>query len=325
MKEYVYHLYHAHNTYRDPRRHTVLKKLMKYTKQDWIKHINSINWGKFITNTTISEPKQDIQVLSDFKYYTEPILSICIVNYRRFNTLIRTLKKYTEFGININLFLWINDSSFFSKEQHKKIESICSKLYHHEIIKNEDNVGTGKSRHMLLSLAYESGTPYIMTTDDDMLYNNEDELLIGPSFLQSNDDYDAIGIWCEPITCAHYIVGDEILNFKPKKGLQEVDVLGAATMTMRRSVISDCLTDERMVVSLVDIDFSLCLKNNGHKMCLLCDDRWKPTNINDLSDTIYKNERYSIKYRKISENILMKKWGLVYKWRNFNTLEEYNG
>jgi len=54
FKSSVYHLYHAHKTYRNPKRFTIFRKMSLYSREQWIRHMNSIKWGEFAKHTVIN-------------------------------------------------------------------------------------------------------------------------------------------------------------------------------------------------------------------------------------------------------------------------------
>ena len=330
FKSGVYHLFHGHETFKDPKRFDTFNKLKNYTKEDWLSQIDSYEWGKPVQNTllyNVNISDYTPQISIDLLKSKIPVITICIVSYRRFDTLIKSLSQYIKFSIPINLLLWLNSYTDYTKLELEQIKKICSKLYSFDIIYHDTNVGTGYSRNVLLSKAYkEYDTPYIITTDDDILYNNEEELLIGPSLLDQIrfKEYGAVGIWCDPIYNSLYISDNKLKNYKSKNGFNDIDSLGAATMTIRRSILKKCNVDPNYIIGWVDADFSFEIKKQGYKIGLLCDERWKPLNIADKSDIIYKKARSDKKIKKKSIDLFYKKWGIIPEWRHQDKISEYN-
>jgi len=326
----VYHLYHGHETYRDPARFKLFNKLKSYTKKDWLKQIDSYEWGKPVVCSDIDhhDSYYDEDILKRLKESKTPVITMCLVSYRRYDILIKILNRYVEFDIPINMLLWLNSYEDYTDDEIECIKSTCSDLYHCDIHFCQKNVGTGHSRNILLSRAYrEYDTPYIMTSDDDIYYDTEEDLLIGASILEQEDynEYGAVGIWCNPIYNSLYIVEDELRNYKSRKGFYGVDSLGAATMTLKREVLSKCNVDPEYIIGWVDADFSFEIRKQNYKIGLLCDDRWKPTNMSDQSDDIYREARSNKDIKKQSIKRFVKKWGLTPIWRFQKNISEYNG
>jgi len=46
FKSCIYHLYHKHSTFKDPKRFVIFQKIKCYNKNMWLDHINSIKWGQ---------------------------------------------------------------------------------------------------------------------------------------------------------------------------------------------------------------------------------------------------------------------------------------
>jgi GT2 family glycosyltransferase len=248
-----------------------------------------------------------------------PIITICMVSYRRYTTLINTLKQYIKLDTPINLILWLNDSDSVPSNTMKQINDLCKNLYSYDIIYSKENVGTGKSRNVMISKAYNDyDTPYIMTTDDDIVFNSKEELLVGSYLLGKSEfqEYGAMGIWCNPSFMV-VSVGDEyITNELPIKGFQDTDALGAATMTIRKDVIDTCNVDGEYIIGWVDWDFGMTIRHNGWKLGLLCEDEWKPFNnkIEETTDKIYSRNRRNRTTHKNSTERFKSKWGVIPKW-----------
>ena len=337
FKSTVCHLYHGHTTEKHPLRFEIFDRFKKFNKasaQEYVKQKGN-DWGEPVKDSTIWEyiDKTGINdfynkdVLTSIVESKIPIITICMVSYRRYNTLAKTLERYVSFGVPINLLLWLNSYKDYTEHQLQHIKNICKKLYSHDITYCNKNMGTGHPRNIMLSRAYkEYDTSYIMTTDDDIMYNSKEELFIAVSILDQIKyyQYGAIGIWCNPIYYSLYVIGKELKNYIPKKGFQSVDALGAATMVIKREVLDKCNTDPEYKMGWVDTDFSFQMRDNGYKLGLLCDDLWKPTNIADKSDKIYRQARSDKNTKKLSSDRFTKKWGITPVWSNGTDIGEFN-
>ena len=327
FKTAVYHLHHDHITYKDDLRFQLFEKFKNFNRNDWLNHLEKIgdNWGKPINNCTLWDNIQINQetiinqdILQKMINNPVPVLSLCIVSYRRWDTLIESLQSYLNTKIPLNLFLWLNSYEDIPKESLQMIQELCNQFYYADITYCKINAGTGHSRNILLSRIYkETTTKYVMTSDDDILFKKPEEILIGASILDNllYNHYGAIGIWCEPTYEAIHIQNKIIQNYKPKQGFQEVDALGAATMTFRKEILKNCNTDPDYLIGLVDWDFSMQIKSKGWKLGLLCDPYYKVINTAVKTDEIYKEARTNKSIKKQSKNLFYQKWGILPKWR----------
>ena len=244
-----------------------------------------------------------------------------------------TVKKTKMPGKNLNVSFKgteLEDVSLEDVIQEKLqiIEELCNDFYYSNITYCKINAGTGHSRNIMLSRIYrEMDTKYVMTSDDDILFKTPKEILVGASILDNilYRKFGAVGIWCDPIYEAIYIKNNIIQNYKPKKGFQEVDALGAATMTIRKEILKSCNTDPDYLIGLVDWDFSMQIKEKGWKLGLLCDKDYKVYNIADKTDIIYKEARSNKDVKKQSKNLFYYKWNLLTKWRNYLERGEFVG
>ena len=355
FKSYVYHLYHEHMTYRDPKRIPLYRKIASYNKDKWINIINTFEWGELNykkrnsistndsplarnnkkstlqNNSKVSLNKEKTEVFRNYynsnimrelKYSKKPVITICMVTYKRFDTLINTLKRMSELKIKANMLLWINDYKYYTQDQLDVINGIVSSTFvSYDIIYCPINVGTGHSRNIMLKRAIkEFDSKYILTTDDDIYYNSVDELLIGSCVLEQKrfSNIGCIGIWHEPGSKILRIKDDKIQNYDPVYGLQTTDAIGAATMTIRKDVIKSCNVDPEYKIMWVDTDFCMSVRKAGYKVAFLCNKRWKPKNIADLDDESYKKDRYDDTVRKESTDRFKSKWGIEPVWRRLD-------
>jgi hypothetical protein len=58
----VYHLYHAHKTYRNPKRFTIYRQMAMYSRKKWLNHIKNRKWGEFAEHTIINPTSTDISI-----------------------------------------------------------------------------------------------------------------------------------------------------------------------------------------------------------------------------------------------------------------------
>ncbi|MCK5017241.1 MAG: hypothetical protein KAS32_09220 [Candidatus Peribacteraceae bacterium] len=315
----VYHLFHGHETKRDDTRFPIFNRHKKYKQEDWYEHIRrNSGWGM---------PESDNIDMTDYKSYLnesllyvytnsrKPRITICMVSYLRYETLIKSLNNILSLGVSVNLLLWINQSDKMTKNIRDRVRVLCSKFPNHEITFSKTNMGTGYPRFMMLNKAHhEYDTEFVMTTDDDIMFRTPEELVLGATVLDQKEysDYGAIGIWCDPrYNRVHIKKGGKSFSLiSPTEGFYDVDALGAATMTIRRSVLKNCNCDPQYLIGLVDWDFSMSMRQEGWKLGLVCDNRYKPLNDVSGSTNEYRRGRWDETVIENSKKLFRKKWNI---------------
>lgn len=320
FKSTVHHLFHGHTTHKDPNRFPIFNRHKEYTKEDWFEHLRRwYNWGEPVSgniDTSKFSPYINETLLYVYKNSSKVRITMCMVNFLRYDVLIKNLENFLKLGVPMNMILWVNQSDNMPADVRQKVRLLMSQFNGHEIINSKKNMGTGYPRYMMFNKAkFEYNTDYIMTTDDDIFYQNTDSLVLGATMLDQSSlsDYGAVGLWCYP----HYMIvrkkGDEIITEKPTEGFYTVDCLGAATMTIRRDVLDTCNCDPKYIVGLVDWDFSMSMCKQGYKLGLLCDERFKPVNDKSGDTDNYRDGRWDKNVIDNSKKLFKKKWKVKIK------------
>jgi len=110
FKSAVYHLYHEHKTYRNPKRFMLLKKMALYDKQKWLRHIESTKWGEFSKHTVINPTIEHDIVVSDNKNIEKTDDKILDILWCKMDTSNRVaghyehLIKYVDKKCNLSMF-----------------------------------------------------------------------------------------------------------------------------------------------------------------------------------------------------------------------------
>jgi len=321
FKSTIYHLHHAHETSRDNSTYSIFKKHQSYNDEDWYDHIRrNHDWGIPQDNIDLSLYKDYINesLLHVYTHSQKIRITVCMVTYMRYDILLRSLEKYLSLNVPINMILWINQVKSMPMNIKQRVDELCSRFSGHSIMCSDRNMGTGYPRFMMLNKAYhEFKTDYVMTTDDDIIFNSDNELVLGATVLDQDKykDYGGIGLWVNP---EHPIVtkNDNKINLvAPSEGFHDVDLLGAATMTIRRDVLEYCNCDPRYIIGLVDWDFSMSILSKGWKLGLVCDDRFKPDNDPGQykHNTEYKKCRMNKDIIDNSKKLFNDKWGIQIK------------
>lgn len=320
FKSKVYHLFHGHETKRRNERFEIFNRHKALDKEGWLEEIRANHdWGRPLPGTANMEmfkPYINETLLYVYKTSSKPRITLCMTNFLRYEVLIKSLTSLLSFGIPLNIILWVNQSDNMTKDIRKKVVDLLEQFSGYDVIYSKKNMGTGYPRFMMFSKArYEFDTDYIMTIDDDIFHQNPDSLLLGATALDQSDykDFGAMGIWCHP----HYNIvkkGRGVLEMtKPTEGFYEVDCLGAATMAFRREILDTCSCDPQFIIGLVDWDFSLSMRDNGWRLGLICDDRYKPINDTSGNTREYVDGRWDSSVIEKSKAIFKRKWDLEIK------------
>ena len=322
FKSTIHHLFHGHETYRNPNRINKFRILKQYNKEMWLEDIKkNRDWGSPVDPNHIDNYIDEL-VLEDMVNTDKPILTICIVSYRRYNILVDTLQHYIDMKTPLNVIVWLNSYKDNTEQQIKNIKILVSCFSNGYVYTCDDNKGTAYPRYMMTdSLSYkpEFNTPYMITTDDDVTFKDKRSLYVACSLLSQDryKDYGAIGIQCKPRTHTVKKNGGDLTIFPSERGFHEVDALGASTMFMRTSMLKQgSLIDNEYIMGWVDWDTSLTIKFFGYKLGLLYDDNYSATNNHYTDDYIYNKERNNPDVRKRSTERFIEKWGLTPKWRS---------
>ena len=156
--------------------------------------------------------------------------------------------------------------------------------------------------------ALKFNTPYIMTTDDDMTFPlGSIEALI--YVLELFDDVGAVCMWCEPNVAGHAVVDKKIQRLSLTPPLCRVDIMGSATMCMKREIFEKVIPDENYFVGWGDFDFCMQLKESGWKLLVLAIPDFKAIN-NYGGPEEYHKFRYKREHSINSANLFYKKWGI---------------
>lgn len=320
FKSKVYHLFHGHETKRDNDRFEVFNRHKAYDREGWLDHlIRNGDWGHPNEGSVIVDmfkPYVNETILYAYKNSERPRITICMTNFLRYEMLVKSLTRILSFNIPLNIILWVNGSDNMSSDTRNIVTGLLEKFNQHDIIYSKKNMGTGYPRYMMFNKArFEYDTDFVMTMDDDTIHMLPESLILGATALEQKrySDYGAMGLWCYP----HYQIvrkNNGVLSMeKPKEGFYDVDCLGAATMTFRRSILDTCNSDPQFIIGLVDWDFSLSIRSEGYKLGLICDDRYKPVNDTSLNTREYVDSRWDETVIHNSKQLFKKKWALEIK------------
>lgn len=245
-----------------------------------------------------------------------PQVSLAMLSWMRTNKLKKSLDYWnSKHNMDrLNIALMVQEGGKFDKSKQKSIVNKCSKFNRHRVMFTDKNNGTGKPRHQIVHKALHFDTPYIMTTDDDMLFPFgilESQIYV----LEKYKNIAAVCSWCEPNVSGHVVRKGKILKKQLNSPIDfNVDIMGSATMMMKREIFdNNDLTpvdlDPDYFIGWGDFDFCMQLKTSGWKMAVFALKNFRP--INDYGGpSEYKQFRYKAEHSKNSAKLFHEKWGI---------------
>ena len=239
----------------------------------------------------------------------EPQVSLAILSWLRTEKLLKMLDHWhNNRFIKSNMSLMVQGGKYLPEDIKLKIKKNLNGFDSHNVYYTEANAGTGKPRKEMIYDALKFNTPYIMTTDDDMTFPlGSIEALI--YVLELFDDVGAVCMWCEPNVAGHAVVDKKIQRLSLTPPLCRVDIMGSATMCMKREIFEKVIPDENYFVGWGDFDFCMQLKESGWKLLVLAIPDFKAIN-NYGGPEEYHKFRYKREHSINSANLFYKKWGI---------------
>ena len=243
----------------------------------------------------------------------EPLLTISMFSWIRVPTLLRTLETLlNRMIIPINIFFRMQGRETLKDYQIFQIEEMLKQFNKYEFVLTDGNVGSGPPRLAGSIAALEFNTPYIMTMDDDLLIPPgaiEAEI----SFLEQFKKFGAVSLWCQPEPQVRQIIpnrrGTGVLKTKKliKPIDENVDVMGSATMIVRREVFETCQFDPEYFVGWQDFDFCIQMKENNWRLAVLSPNEFLVQNCGGGGSS-YTKVRDNTSIKKNSLNRFKNKW-----------------
>lgn len=242
---------------------------------------------------------------------TEPIVTIAMLSFKRFNILIKALKQHLENGTPLNMVLRVQCCEDLSDNQRTEIETLIKQFAGYDLQFTETNLGSGIPRHDVMNRAITNfNTPYILTTDDDMIWKPY-SIMTQVSLLERMPEYGIISSTCNP---------NYPRKWKDKNGVWktanitqpfvDADMIGSATSVYRREIFKTCEYDKEYTIGCGDYDLCMQIRQSGWKIGVLNVPQLKSLNDNKANTKEYRQMRYNRKTIDKSVILFKKKWGL---------------
>jgi len=237
----------------------------------------------------------------------KPIVTIAMLSYRRPKSLLKSLKQLLNSGIPLNLCLNVQGQEELSNKIKSNIETLTSKFYTCRLSYSDGNLGSGIPRHRVIEKSLTFDTPYIMTTDDDMMWPKY-SIAAQISVLESLHQYGAIGSVCLPNYPMCYRDGNKTSQLVITEQFTEAEMMGSATTIYRRDVFDTCEYDKGYTIGLGDFDLCRQMLKNW-KLGIINIPELNSLNDWDADAKSYIKERYNQPTIMKSRERFLKKWG----------------
>jgi GT2 family glycosyltransferase len=243
-------------------------------------------------------------------YNKEPMVTVAMLSFRRYHKLIPALQRHLENKTPMNLVLRVQCAEELTQQQRDNIKSLVSQFPGHDLQFTEKNLGSGIPRHDVMNRAINDfNTPYIMTTDDDMMWKKyciETQI----SLLERMPEYGLISSTCDPNYPIQRIYDNKISIIKNDNIFTDADLIGSATSIYRREIFNTCEYDKEYRIGCGDYDLCMQIRKNGWKIGVMDISELKSLNDASNSGQGYFRERYNKQIIQRSVKRFKEKWGI---------------
>ncbi len=238
----------------------------------------------------------------------QPLVTIAMLSFIRPEKLIKALKMHLKNGTPLNMVLRVQGCEKLSKAVRNDITNLVKQFHGHNLQFTETNLGSGIPRHDVLNRAVSKfNTPFIMTTDDDMMWKPY-SILAQVHLLQKMPDYGVISSVCTPNYPRKWFDNGALKTAKITKTFVNADMIGSGTSVHRREIFDTCEYDKEYKIGCGDYDFCMQIRRVGWKIGVL-----NIPELNSLNDAAgsgqdYNRQRYNRPIINKSIARFKKKW-----------------
>lgn len=237
----------------------------------------------------------------------KPIVTIAMLSFRRYEKLIKSLQTHLNNGLKMNICLRVQCSEELTKEQKDNITFLVNKFYDHDLQFTEKNLGSGIPRYDVINRCIKNfNTPYIMTTDDDMIWKKyciESQIYL----LEQMPEYGMISSTCNPNYPIKIFKDGKIHTIK-NSNFNDADLIGSATSVYKKEIFDTCEYDKEYTIGCGDYDLCMQIRKTW-KIGVIDIPELKSLNDAKNSGHMYFKERFNKSVIQKSVNRFNKKWG----------------
>lgn len=252
----------------------------------------------------------DSDVIKRYKNIKYPLVTMAMLSFKRYNQLIDALERHLANGTPLNIVLRVQCCEELSNRQMNSIRRLCRRFHGHIVKFTETNLGSGEPRHDVMSIALNDfDTPYIMTTDDDMMWE-PNSIISQLSLFDKRPEYGVISSSCLPNYPIHILNdGKWTIDRDYKDNFVDTTLCGSATSIYRREIFKNVEYDKEYRIGLGDFDLCLQIIEAGWKIGVMNIPELKSLNDASRNPPGYGKERYNRGIIKHSISRFREKWG----------------
>lgn len=298
--------------------------MLGWTKERWFQHSAEIkdNWGVAVPpkKTEFKAPVTKIKKVPKVPMTVQLLqgqisnVTIILLSWLRVKKLMASLHRLLSQRVPMNICLQVQGSERLTEGTRAMIRAEAKKIGKSFVLFTNGNAGTAGPRRELVehALSYYDSR-YLMTLDDDMILPR-DGIRFLLSALEKNAELGAVSLGHTKMRGrVDAVKGKKIQKVKlpvPCDGLHLVDIMGSATMVLRREVFDDCTIDPKYVIGLWDYDLCAQMRKVGWEIGILYDRKFLA--VNDSGGPVeYTRERYNKTVIRRSMARLRQKWGWI--------------
>ncbi len=239
----------------------------------------------------------------------EPLVAIAMLSFIRPQKLIKALKLHLSNRTPLIMVLRVQGCEHLTEKQINEITHLCKQFYGYDLQFTKTNKGSGEPRHDVMNRAIKTfNTPYIMTTDDDMMWKPY-SIMAQVSLLERLVNYGVISSVCTPNYPRKWFENGVLKTEKITKTFVDADMIGSGTSIHRREIFQTCEYDKEYKIGCGDYDFCMQIRRIGWKIGVLNIPELNSHNDAAGSGNDYNRQRYNRPIIKKSIERFKQKWG----------------
>lgn len=243
----------------------------------------------------------------------EPRVTISILSWLLEERLIKTLIQIPRTtSMPLALCLHVQGDEQLTPQRRQEILDATAGFAIRDVFFTRGNAGAAGPRSTLLKRS--ANTPFVFMTDNDMIFQEGsiDELV---KFLENpeNAEYGIIDLAHNYLRWHRTVNGTDVTCTPvdlSKRNIVTVDLIGAASMMMRKEVaLLPGVIDPSYVIGTWDFDMCLNVRKAGWKIATLCDPAHIAINDKTYRSQTYIKEKVRNPIRLRGLKIFEQKWG----------------
>lgn len=284
----------------------IWKQNHKFFVKRWYGNVQERELLTDLSQNSIQVPVPYCRVLLE-----KPKLTIVLLSWLRVELLLSMLEYTVRNSLMpLNICLMVQGAERLTQKEKKEIKKLTD-LYagcYGKFVKG--NHGTAPQRKFLIDKAREKfDTQYLIMMDDDVVVPRGG-LASLVTMMDRHKEYSALSLMCRGLNYSVFVSADSTTRIPFKAvpgGIVPTDLMGSATMILRKEVFDSASVDPEYKVGLWDYDLCMQMIKAGGKLGILS--AKKPVLNLAYGSKEYKNSRHNQDEIEKSKILFHKKWG----------------